>query len=193
MWAFGCGRVRDSNRLCVSNDGNMCALRSMVESCDLQRSMHLDTRWLLGWSNPSTVHAGHFLISLPPAPRPLNLHHLHPHNDPPTLFPRMPEPLFPRNVIILPGRAFHAMRLRSCARAAVLGLAPLTSGYEQVCMKSGVAFGLTQSRHHCTSCGRVFALEYCNRRVPLPHHGFEQVTRTVNTAVVAGKWPGTVL
>lgn len=46
-------------------------------------------------------------------------------------------------------------------------------------MKSGVAFGMTQSRHHCSSCGRVFALEHCNRRVPLPHHGFEQVNRTL--------------
>lgn len=43
-------------------------------------------------------------------------------------------------------------------------------------MKSGVAFGMTQSRHYCSSCGRVFVLEHCNQRVPLPHHGFEQVT-----------------
>lgn len=53
----------------------------------------------------------------------------------------------------------------------------LTAIIYQVCMKSGVAFGMTQSRHYCSSCGRVFVLEHCNRRVPLPHHGFEQVSR----------------
>ncbi|CAM9288204.1 unnamed protein product, partial [Hapterophycus canaliculatus] len=55
----------------------------------------------------------------------------------------------------------------------------------EVCMRSGVAFGLTQSRHHCTSCGRVFALEYCNRRVPLPHHGFEQAVRVCDSCLQA--------
>ncbi|CAN0539329.1 unnamed protein product, partial [Laminaria digitata] len=44
-------------------------------------------------------------------------------------------------------------------------------------MKSGLVFGLTQSRYHCSSCGRVFVLEFCQRRVPLPHHGFEKASR----------------
>lgn len=43
-------------------------------------------------------------------------------------------------------------------------------------MKSGAAFGLTQSRYHCANCGRAFAQEFCVRRVPLPHHGFEQAS-----------------
>ncbi|CAN0281319.1 unnamed protein product, partial [Ectocarpus sp. 12 AP-2014] len=64
-------------------------------------------------------------------------------------------------------------------------LEPPRPAESEVCMKSGVAFGMTQSRHYCFSCGRVFVLEHCNQRVPLPHHGFEQAVRVCDDCLEA--------
>ncbi|CAM9289491.1 unnamed protein product [Ectocarpus sp. 4 AP-2014] len=64
-------------------------------------------------------------------------------------------------------------------------LEPPRPAESEVCMKSGVAFGMTQSRHYCSSCGRVFVLEHCNQRVPLPHHGFEQAVRVCDDCLEA--------
>ncbi|CAM9551946.1 unnamed protein product [Choristocarpus tenellus] len=91
---------------------------------------------------------------------------------------------FPLGVCVGPGKGIaHPLPRRGSLQRGVLQ-APEPAESE-VCMWSGQSFGMTQSRHHCQSCGRVGLSEYCNREIPLTHHGFEQAVRVCDACLRA--------